>query len=347
MNTKSTPAPATPEKTLTPAEKILESLQSEKMCRAIRAIMPKIMNYDRFMQMAVAATKVQANSKYVINKASILLCVYNAAKWGLELNDSLGHAYLVPFKQTCTLIVGYKGLLELVRRSEKVSDVHAFIVYEKDEFDYYVDEMGPHMTYRPTMNKDRGKPICGVSVARFTAGNQVPSIDVMPYDRIMSIRSAALARTPKSPWGNPLYEPEMAKKTVLRHHCKTLPMSAEAAEVIDLDEKVERDEMPSLDMPEELKENISDGVFTEATPPDEQQAGDGQLPEGPAPEGSLPAQTAKQRFNLMKARALKKLGVDATREVVDEIMGKHDEELKGASDNHEVWKNMAHELEAL
>lgn len=323
------------------ADKILESLNSDKMRNAIRAVMPKIMNYDRFMQMAMAATKVQANSKYVIDKASILLCVYNAAKWGLELNDSLGHAYLVPFKKTCTLIVGYKGLLELVRRSGAVSDIHAFIVYEHDEFDYFVDETGPHIKYRPTMHKDRGKPICGVSVARFKDNAQAPSIDVMPYDRIISIKKAALARTPKSPWGNPLYEPEMAKKTVLRHHCKTLPMSVETAEVIDLDEKVERDEMPTLEMPEELKDEaskIQEGDFEDVK--DEQPE---QEPEQPPPE-----QTAKQKFNVTKAKTLKKFGTDGAKEIIDEIMGKHvtdDINLSQISDNHEIWANMTYDLE--
>jgi recombination protein RecT len=331
-----------PEKRMSPADKVLASLNSEKMRAAIKAVMPKIMNYDRFMQMAVAAAKVQVNSKYILDKASIMLCVYNAAKWGLELNDSMGHAYLVPFKRTCTLIIGYKGLLELVRRSERVSDVHAFIVYSNDEFDYYVDEVGPHIKYRPTMKSDRGVPICGVSVARFTAANMAPSIDVMPYDRILQIKNAALARTPKSPWGNPMYEPEMAKKTVLRHHCKTLPMNAEASEVIDLDEKVERDEMPLLDMPEELKQEVGIDGSTEAefTEVQEDGKGDGATEHALPPAEEQSQRTPKQTYNLMLAKLQKQVGSINMQELVAECHGKlipQGVNLAELPDNDKIW----------
>lgn len=299
------------------ADKVLQSLNGSSMRKAIAAVLPKMMNLDRFMQMSMSVAKMQANSRYVVDKASILTCVYNAAKYGLELNDSLGHAYLVPFKRTCTLIVGYKGLLELVRRSGKVSDIHAFIVYENDEFDYYVDEHGPHIMYRPTTKKP-GKPVCGVSIARFTDSNMAPSIDVMPYDRIEAIKNTALARTPSSPWGNPLYEPEMAKKTVLRHHCKTLPMSTEASEVIDLDEKVERGEMPSLDMPDELKAGIDidveDAEFTETD--------DAPASEQPKSSDSGNIKTGRQQYNVAMARLVKRVGSESAREAIDEVVGK-------------------------
>lgn len=327
-----------PEGKKSASRSVLEALSSDKMKAALRAVLPKFMTYDRFFQMAVAAAKVQANSKYVVDKGSILVCVYNAAKYGLELNDSLGHCYLVPFRKVCTLIVGYKGLLELVRRSGKVADIHAFIRYEKDEFDYYVDEHGPHIRYKPYLDGDPGKPICGVSIAQFTDPNMKPSIDVMPYARIEAIKKAALARTPKSPWGVKLYEPEMAKKTVLRHHCKTLPMSTEVAEVIDLDEKVERDEMPLLDMPDELKGdtgNVVDGEFTEAVE-------DTQTEE-------QPERSKKQVYNLTLAKVVKNLGSEAAKEAIDEIVGKTlgDRAPADVDVNDEVWDTIISNLEGL
>lgn len=331
------------------ADKVLQSLNGNSMRNAIKAVLPKMMNLDRFMQMSMSVAKMQANSKYIIDKASILTCVYNAAKYGLELNDSLGHAYLVPFKKTCTLIVGYKGLLELVRRSGKVSDVHAFIVYEGDEFDYYVDENGPHIMYRPTIGK-RGKPTRGVSIARFTDPEMKPSIDVVPYEKIEAIKNAALARTPKSPWGNKMYEEEMAKKTVLRHHCKTLPMSTEASEVIDLDEKVERDEMPSLDMPDELKAgvglDIEEAEFTEDEKNQEQKkssdsdnAGDQQ-------------RSGRQKYNMAIAKLVKKFGSEEAKEILDELIGKTlegapFESLTDVPDNDDsIWPTLISNVEA-
>lgn len=272
---------------------IVTLMSQDNTKKALAAVMPAIMNKDRFMSMALAATKMQAASKYVVDKRSILVSVYDAAKLGLELNDTLGHAYLVPFKGKCTLIPGYKGLLELVRRSGRISDMHAFIVYEKDEWEYWVDEAGTHFKYRPTYEKDRGKPICGVSVARFKEEGVSPSVHVMPYHKILRIKNTALARTPSSPWKD--YEEEMARKTAIRAHCKTLPMTPEVARAVELDEKVELDDA-SYDVPEELNEVIADGVFEE-------------VPEDKtclAPIKNEPADlTEQQRMNIEKARGEK------------------------------------------
>ena len=54
---------------------------------------------------------------------------------GLEPNDPRGLAYLVPFNDSkrgkiVTFIIGYKGLLDLARRSGMVSSINAFAVFE-------------------------------------------------------------------------------------------------------------------------------------------------------------------------------------------------------------------------
>ena len=259
---------------------VVEKLQSNEVKAALMQVLPKAMNADRFLSMAVAAAKVQAVSKYITDKMSIVLAVYNAAKMGLDLNEQLGHAYLVPFKGKVVLIPGYKGLVELVRRSGQISDIKAFIVYEKEvelnQFEYWADENGQHFKYAPYFGSAKGKPVCGVSVAWFKDSTVKPSVEVMGYDEIMKIKDAALARTPSSPWGNKMYEAEMSKKTVIRRHCKMLPISADIAvsKVIHDEESIERGVMPESDeLPESLRSVLNEkaeDVVVEPEPESEQ-----------------------------------------------------------------------------
>lgn len=69
-----------------------------------------------------------------------------AASLHLPLNKQLGYAYLVPFNitdkktgqkvMTPTLVIGYKGILQLALRSGKYSNINADVVYE-GEFQGY------------------------------------------------------------------------------------------------------------------------------------------------------------------------------------------------------------------
>src|SRR5690606_36962479 len=83
---------------------------------------------------------------------------------GLEPNTPLGHAYLIPFKNNkkggvyeVQLIVGYKGLTELMYRSGIVASVKCNAVFEGDEFRY---ELGlhPDIIHRPSEEPGRWNP---------------------------------------------------------------------------------------------------------------------------------------------------------------------------------------------
>lgn len=53
-----------------------------------------------------------------------------AASLKLPLNKQLGYAYLVPYGNTPTMVIGYKGLYQLAIRSGLYSNINADIVYE-------------------------------------------------------------------------------------------------------------------------------------------------------------------------------------------------------------------------
>ena len=62
------------------------------------------------------------------------------------------------------------GILKKVRNSGELSSITAQIVYENDEFNYYIDADGEHISHRPNMFGDRGKRIGAYALAKTKDG---------------------------------------------------------------------------------------------------------------------------------------------------------------------------------
>src|SRR5207248_2824441 len=82
------------------------------------------------------------------NIDSLAGCLLLSAQMGLEPGP-LGHVYLVPYKQECTWILGYTGIVELARRSGRAGALEALLVWDVDEYTYRRDERGAHFTLVP------------------------------------------------------------------------------------------------------------------------------------------------------------------------------------------------------
>lgn len=88
----------------------------------------------RFMANTLAQiSKVDRLAK--CTPASFYAAAHQAACLNLQPGP-LGHVYLVPYKQTATLIIGYKGMMELARRHPDVLKITADVVYEDEDFEY-------------------------------------------------------------------------------------------------------------------------------------------------------------------------------------------------------------------
>ena len=68
------------------------------------------------------------------NPQSILSESLKAASIHLPLNKALGRCYVVPFKNkgvlTATMVIGYKGYIQLAKNSGKYRNINADVVYE-------------------------------------------------------------------------------------------------------------------------------------------------------------------------------------------------------------------------
>lgn len=183
------------------------------------------------------------------NEASFLGAVLQCAQLGLEPGSALGHCYLLPFgsgkakdgKPNCQLIIGYRGMIDLARRSGQIVSLNAYCVREKDDFTY---ELGlhPDIKHRPTSAAEPG-PVTYVYAVAVLKGGGV-QFEVMSRAEIEAIRSKSKAGD-KGPWVT--HWDEMARKTVVRRLFKYLPVSIEAVRAVEIDEKTDRGEAATAD----------------------------------------------------------------------------------------------------
>src|ERR1700731_3117574 len=105
-----------------PRRDLFELLDSNAFKKQLALALPNALKPDRVVQLAM--TMIKKNTALIkCDHTSIIACVVECSQLGLELESVLGHAYLVPFGETCTLIVGYRGFMHLMYQSGAYADI--------------------------------------------------------------------------------------------------------------------------------------------------------------------------------------------------------------------------------
>ena len=165
-----------------------------------------------------------------------------SAQLGLEPNGVGGQCYLIPYGTNCQFILGYRGMLDLVRRSGEITNISAELVYENDEYDICLG-LDKTITHKPNLKSDRGKVIFAYSVATFKDGSK-DFIWMTKQDLEKVEKASPSSHKNDSPWKQ--WKEEMMKKSVIKRHCKTLPISAEIANRINTDETFKQEIKPDM-----------------------------------------------------------------------------------------------------
>lgn len=190
--------------------------------------LPKHVTPDRFTR--VCLTAVNKNPKLLnCTKESLLACLMDCSQFGIEPDGRKAH--LIPYGNQCTLIIDYKGLVDLARRSGDIADVHADVVFENDTFEYSFGTESK-LIHKPTLST-KGKVIAAYSYVRLKDGSS--SYEVMSVEEVEKIRDRSKAGK-SGPWVTDWNE--MAKKTVFRRHTKWLPLSSEFQEAVEKDSDI-------------------------------------------------------------------------------------------------------------
>lgn len=233
---------------------IQSMLQNPKTVAKFQQVAPRHLNPERLLRVmahAVYKTPKLAECQPITLLGAMMAC----ASLGLEPNTPLGHAYLIPFEKRTkrgndwvtesvdvNLIIGYRGYVDLARRSGSLVSIHADVVYEGDDFSFeYGSKM--HLRHVPKGAREERPAQVAYAHARLTDGE---AFEVLTYPEVLKIRDNAEgyksafrskdknARAwSSSPWV--AFEHEMAAKTMIRRLSKMLPLSIEFANAAALD----------------------------------------------------------------------------------------------------------------
>ena len=191
--------------------------------------LPKHINSDRFVRIAI--TTIRQNPKLAqCNQESLLGALMVSAQLGLE-PGVLGQCYLIPYGRECQFQIGYKGMIDLLRRSGQLKDIYAYSVYENDEFEmtYGLDR---DLKHKPNL-QNKGNFIGCYCVA--VLKDDARAFEYMTKEEIEAHGKKFSKTYGNGPWKSDFES--MAHKTVVKKMLKWLPLSVEFLEMANKDEK--------------------------------------------------------------------------------------------------------------
>lgn len=199
-------------------------ISSDTMREQFARALPRHLTPERFARIAITA--ITRTPKLAdCTPASVMRCLLDLSAMGLEPDGRRAH--LIPYGQECTLIIDYKGLVELIRRSGDVAALRAETVCENDQFEW----VNGAIDHRVDWRADRGQVQAVYAIAKLASGEEQSA--VMTRQEVEAIRRRSRAGN-SGPWVTDW--PEMAKKTVVRRLAKMLPLAFEVAQHVERDD---------------------------------------------------------------------------------------------------------------
>lgn len=317
-------------KPLTQVTSVKELLWNEQAKAQLQQVAAAHMKPERMMRLMANAMRTTPKLAEC-DPMSLLGGLMTCAGLGLEPNTIMGHAYLIPFKNNrkkiteVQLVVGYKGLIDLARRSGHITSISANVHYSDDEVWEY--EEGTEARLRHVPGAQAGDKLHAYAIAKFRDGGH--AYVVLPWSKVLKIRDGSqgwqtavkFGSTAKSPWHT--HEDEMAKKTAIRALAKYLPLSVEFRDAItvdggqadfaafamnptqELDVSPEDDEAGQTIDAEAVEAEEAESDASDVTPDEDGQAAEAaqSAPQDSAPKGQSEAKEATQPEGRKKAKA--------------------------------------------
>lgn len=242
---------------------VKDLLLSEDFRAQVAMALPRHLKPERFIRVALNATLRQPELLQC-QRESLFLALLQLSAYGIEADGRRAH--LIPFwdhkvcvcghememhrqghcsKCNCTvakkrrlvqLIIDYKGLAELIRRSGEVSYIHADMVLDGDDWDFQFGSAA-FLRHKPNLalgtNKER-KIVAFYSFVKLKDGSE--DFIVLSKADVDAVRSRSKSKD-SGPWVTDFGE--MGKKSAFRRHSKWLPLSPELRDVVETDDEGE------------------------------------------------------------------------------------------------------------
>jgi recombination protein RecT len=254
----------------------MESVQalvtSEKFRKQVGVALPPGVTAERFMRIVKTATT--RNPKLLeCDVGTFAECVLRLAQTGLPLDGRMAH--IIPFGRSATLVIDYKGMIQLAIGSNKVSQVHADVVRRGDLFEYSTGEVKNHIPWflrdPESRLEDKGEVYAVYAMARLKSGDTV-SI-VMDIEEVYAIRDKSngwrafkAGKVRSSTWDSKDWQTElrMIIKTAIRRLYNFLPTTPEIEAAIEIDNEDYR-EVDVTPVSRPKFDDEADGLLAEAT----------------------------------------------------------------------------------
>lgn len=199
-----------------------------RMGPAIERALPSHMDASRFARIMTTIIRSTPELAECLTtergRTSLLGALMQCAQLGLEPGP-LGQAYIIPFRnkgvQEAVFVPGYRGLIDLARRSGHIRSIYANEVREADHFviSYGV---GGTLEHKPDWKKSDSPVVGYYAFAELVGGGY--QFTIMSKDQVEAHRRAH-SKAKYGPWKD--HFDEMAKKTLIRRLAKSLPMTVE------------------------------------------------------------------------------------------------------------------------
>lgn len=216
-------------KSITPLAAVQSTLDT--MADKFKKALPPHIDVDKFISAGKLA--LHDNPKLIdLDRNSLYKTFLKAAQDGLLLDGV--EAAAVPYQSQVNYLPMVGGVIKVMHNSKLIKTICAEVVYENDLFDY---ELGsnPHITHKPLITGDRGKPVCVYAIAVTT--NQGEFYEIMNMDEIEKCRQVSRGSSnPNSPWVK--WPDQMRKKTVIHRIAKRLPKNDAINSVVRIEDKM-------------------------------------------------------------------------------------------------------------
>lgn len=178
----------------------------------------------KFKQVLISEIRrnVPMQTAFLNNPSSLFASVLHCAELDLSPSQMVGEFFFISTNDIITPMLGYKGLITLLLRSDKIKKIWTEVVYEDDDFFY---EMGlePKLVHIPNHDGERNNSKIKFVYACAKLEDNEVTFKVMSKKEIKDVIN--IQKVSNELYFNEKKDPEnwMLKKILLKQLAKTLP----------------------------------------------------------------------------------------------------------------------------
>lgn len=225
------------------------------LMRKIELALPRGIDASRYYN--VALTEIRRSPGLAeCSLISLAGSIVQAAQVGLELDRNLGQAWLIPYmrdgQKECELQFGYRGLIQLAWRTDKVKSLYSRVVHEGEYFEYQ-DGTERYLRHQPNDEYEDQPIIFVYAMVHYTNGGT----DFVVMSRKAVEKRRARSKFPDSKaWKNDWAAMAMSKP--LSTLIKRMPVSTENESLVKAAYLAELSDSPDVSQ--------NNGALIEAEP---------------------------------------------------------------------------------